>query len=195
MYGDNMSSNNEITVLVDISLEELLDILKKHDFIKINEYIMKDIYLLKKEMFASLQKDNILTVLNSGIIIRNIIMKHKEFKSITYKHKEYNSDLEIINQQKIECEIKSIEEAKILFDALGYDELIKIETLLKIYSNNMVDLVVQVVGDKVLIEIEENDKNKISDLKKIIKELNIPIKDDNYFVKKAEVVIKEKFNF
>ncbi|MBQ6687535.1 MAG: hypothetical protein IJN03_03320 [Bacilli bacterium] len=190
-----MNSNNEITVLVDIGLEELLDILKKHNFIKINEYIMKDIYLLKKEMFESLEKNNILTVLNSSIIIRSIIMKHKEFKFITYKHKEYNSDLEIINQQKIECEIKSIEEAKELFAALGYDELIKIETLLKIYSNNIVDLVLQQVGDKILIEIEENDKNKIADLKKIVKELNIPIKDDNYFVKKAEIVIKEKFDF
>lgn len=67
-----------------------------------------------------------------------------------------------------------------------------------VYSNGNDEFVVQIVNNKHLyIEIEEKcnytDKiyKTIDEMIDVIKKYDIPIKGDNYFVKKAEIELKE----
>ncbi len=84
---------------------------------------------------------------------------------------------------------------------MNYEELIHINDHLIVYSNNIDEVTVQLVNDKhIYIEIEEecnymNKKYKdIDSMINVFKKYNIPIKTNNYFVKKAEIEIREKFN-
>ena len=61
------------------------------------------------------------------------------------------------------------------------------------FSNKNIDLVVQMVNDEyIFIKIETNNKyTNIEELKEIIKKYNLPIDKTNYFVKKAEIMLKK----
>ena len=64
-----------------------------------------------------------------------------------------------------------------------------------VYSNGEVELVVQLVNDKhIYLEIEASEDKDIKEMKQIIKKYKIPFKDDNYFVKKAEIEILENLD-
>ena len=61
------------------------------------------------------------------------------------------------------------------------------------FSNKNIDLVVQMVNDEyIFIKIETNNKyTNIEELKEIINKYNLPIDKTNYFVKKAEIMLKK----
>jgi len=66
-----------------------------------------------------------------------------------------------------------------------------------IYANDITELAVQLVNNHIYIEIEEysrlHDKiyKNIDEIKKEFLKYNIPIKNNNYFVKKAEIELRE----
>lgn len=191
-----MKYENEITVETVCSLQELNNLLEKLEFKVMEEYDVFDIYMLDKNYNNT---ENKLELLKHCILIRDIVGKDEETKKITYKYKEYNEKEEIVKQGKIDCEILDIEEAKKLFEALNYEELIRINDHIIIYSNNIDELAVQVVNNKhIYIEIEEkcnyiNKKyNSLDEMKNVISKYKIPIKEENYFVKKAEIELEEK---
>lgn len=193
-----MKYENEITVEVDTSLEELNDILKNNNFAIKQQYDIIDLYMLKNDVEI---KNNYLDILKQCILIRNIITDTKNYKTITYKYKEYNDNEEIINQGKIDCYIESIEDAKNLLEAIGYHNLIEIKDHIIVYVNEKTELAVQLVNDKhIYIEMEDKcnfiDRNykNVDEMKVDLMQYNIPIKDDNYFVKKAEIELKESLN-
>ena len=68
-----MDFENEITVEVDTSLEDLIKILKSKGFKQREEFDYNDIYLINKND----REDNYLLMLNKCIIIRNIIEKKR----------------------------------------------------------------------------------------------------------------------
>ena len=68
-----MNNENEITVEVDTSLEDLIKILKSKGFKQREEFDYNDIYLINKND----REDNYLSMLNKCIIIRNIIEKKR----------------------------------------------------------------------------------------------------------------------
>ena len=68
-----MNNENEITVEVDTSLEDLIKILKSKGFKQREEFDYNDIYLINKND----REDNYLLMLNKCIIIRNIIEKKR----------------------------------------------------------------------------------------------------------------------
>lgn len=68
-----MNNENEITVEVDTSLDELIKILKSKGFKQREEFDYNDIYLINKND----REDNYLLMLNKCIIIRNIIEKKR----------------------------------------------------------------------------------------------------------------------
>jgi len=193
-----MKYENEVTVEIDISKEDLFNILKKQKFVVKEIYDVKDIYMLNKR-----EKNNndTLELLKNCILIRNIIDVNGESKKITYKYKEYNNKKEIVKQGKINCKIDSIKSAKELFEAIGYEEFVTINDHITVFSNSLDELCVQEVNNKhIYIEIEDDchytDKQylDINEMKNVFKKYNIPIINNNYFVKKAEVEIKEKYN-
>lgn len=191
-----MKYENEITVETVCGLQELNNLLEKLEFKAMEEYDVFDIYMLDKNYNNT---ENKLELLKHSILIRDIVGKDEETKKITYKYKEYNEKEEIVKQGKIDCEILDIEEAKNLFEALNYKELIRINDHIIVYSNNIDELAVQVVNNKhIYIEIEEkcnyiNKKyNSLDEMKNVVSKYKIPIKEENYFVKKAEIELEEK---
>lgn len=190
-----MKFEKEITVEVDATLNEIKLILKNKGFkIKV-EYDVNDIYMINKN---DKKGNNYLDLLKRCILIRNVIEKNKNTKKLTYKYKEYNDNKDIIKQGKIDCCIDSIENAQQLFEALNFEKLINISDHILVYSNGVDEFAVQSVNNKhIYIEIEEkcNYTEKfyqtIDEMIDVIKKYNIPIKYEDYFVKKAEVELKE----
>lgn len=196
MFGDEfMIYEKEITVEVDCGIKELEDILKLNNFDKKEEYDLIDCYMIKKGYDSNLDG---LEILKQCILIRDVIEENKETRLITYKYKKYDDNGDILVQGKVNCKIESIDEAQQLFEAIGYFKLLEIRDHITVYVNDDTELSVQEVNNKhVYIEIEDkcNYINKsysnIEEMKYDISKYNIPVKDNNYFVKKALIELNE----
>ena len=191
-----MKEEKEITVEVSYTLKELIEILNKNNFKLKQTYDVNDIYMIDKNY---LKEKDPLKLLNHSLLLRHIILENREKKLITNKQKIYNDKKEIIKQSKIDLKVYSIKEAKDFFETINYQELIKINDHLLVYANKEDELYIQMVNDKhIYIEIENNCSfiNKVYDnieeMKKVFKKYNIKIKDNNYFVKKAEIELNER---
>ncbi len=193
-----MIFENEVTVEALMDFDNLKKLLEKNNFKIMEVYDVNDIYLLNN----SIKKDNdYLNLLKNCVLIRNIIDRDGEHKKITYKYKEYNNKKEIVKQGKVNCSINHVEEAIQLLEALNYKEIIRIYDHLTVFSNGDDELVVQQVNNRhIYIEIEEKgnytDKEyqNIEEMKEVFKKYNIPIKNDDFFVSKAEREMKEVFD-
>lgn len=191
-----MQNENEITVEVNISIDELISKLEENNFKLKEEYDLNDIYLINDNN----KSNNYLSMLNKCVLIRDIIEENKISRKLTYKYKEYNENKEIVNQSKINIEINDIENTKLLFEKLGFEELIRINDHIMVYANDNDELAIQKVNNKhIYIEIEDKCNyiskkySSIDEMKNVIKEYSIPIKDNDYFVKKAEIELNEKY--
>ncbi len=189
-----MNNENEITVEVDTSLDELIKILKSKGFKKREEFDYNDIYLINKND----REDDYLSMLNKCIIIRNIIEKKKDTKFLVYKHKEYNDNKEIIKQAQVKVEIDNIDNSKLLFEQLGFEELIRINDHMYVFATDKDEFVVQNVNNKhIYIEIEDECRyanrfyNSLDEMKSVIIDNSIPFKNNDFFVKKAEIELEE----
>ncbi len=191
-----MKYEKEITVEIDCTLDELDDKLRKYSFEIVGECLIKDIYMLDKNCKNIQDK---LELLKHCLLIRNIKTKDEEIRLIEYKNKEYNEKQEIVNEGKVYCKVESIKSAKTLLEAINYEELIRIHDHFIAYSNGTDELSVQIVNNKhIYIEIEEIcnyiDKKyeTVEEMKKVISKYNIPIKNNDYYVKKALIELAEK---
>ena len=191
-----MNYEKEITVEVSVNLEELISILENKGFKLKEKYDLNDIYLINKK-----EKNNdYLSMLSKCVLIRHIIEEDKETKMLTYKYKEYNENKEITKQGKIKVKIDDIDNSKLLFEKLDFEELIRINDHMLVYASDKDELVVQYVNNKhVYIEIEDECHyanrfyNSIEEMKAVILDNSIPIKDNNFFVKKAEIELIETY--
>lgn len=189
-----MDFEKEITVEVDCTLEELIRIIENKGFKLKETYDLKDIYLINKNE----EKSDYLTMLSNCVLIRDIIEENKETKMLTYKYKKYNDKKEIIKQGKVNVKIDDIENLKILFENLGFEELIRINDHMLVYATDKDEFVIQSVNNKhIYIEIEDKCNyanrfyNSVDEMKSVIINNNIPIKNNNFFVKKAEIELQE----
>lgn len=189
-----MNNENEITIEVDTSLEDLINTLKSKGFKLKEEFDYNDIYLINKND----REDDYLSMLNKCIIIRNIIEKKKDTKFLVYKHKEYNDNKEIIKQEQVKIEIDNIDNSKLLFEKLGFEELIRINDHMLVFATDKDEFVVQNVNNKhIYIEIEDECRyanrfyNSIDEMKSVIIDNFIPFKNNDFFVKKAEIELNE----
>ncbi len=189
-----MVYENEVTVEVNISLEELVKLIEKNNFKLKEVYDLNDIYLIDSKN----KSDNYLDMLGKCVLIRHIIEENKDTKMLTYKYKEYNDKQEITKQGKVKVNVDDIDKSKELFERLGFETLIKINDHLLVYANDEDEFVIQCVNDKhIYIEIEDEcnyiDKkyNSIDEMKNVFNKYNIPIINNNYFVKKALIELEE----
>lgn len=189
-----MKYENEITVEVDATLENLVGILKNKGFKLKEEYDLNDIYLIHKDD----TKRNYLSMLNKCVLIRSIIKENKVTKMLVYKYKEYNDNKEITKQGKLKVEIDDIDNSKLLFENLDFEELIRINDHMLVYATDKDELVIQNVNGKhIYIEIEDECHyanrvyKTIEEMKEVILANSIPLKSNNYFVKKAEIELQE----
>lgn len=191
-----MKLENEITVEILTNKEEVIKSLANNGFKLIEEYDVNDIYLVKKE-FENCKIYN--ELLNNSILIRDILEENNAKKMITYKQKHIDDNGDILNQINASVEINSIDDAYNMLKLIGYTDLIKINDHIMVYRrDNGDELALQLVNNRIYIEIEEkcehSDKiyESLDYMKSIIKELNLPIKGENYYAKKAEDILNDR---
>lgn len=184
----SISENNEITVRAKCTYEQLDRELRNNGFEKINEYNFSDIFLIPNTI--NIYKETNRRVLEKAILLREAtgITTNKNSKKITFKKKIINDNGEIIKQSAIKCNIDNIEDAKQIFLAIGYKELMKIKEIHIIYQKSDIKFIVKrILNGSVLIEFETNPKYaKVEQLIDIMKNLNLSVDLSNFFVKKAE---------
>ncbi len=189
----SIKEENEITVKVECSKEELLKILNSNGFKKVTVFSLDDYFYIPK----NLDIENLTTreIISQAVIIRYIVNENKISQKITFKIKEIDDNGDIIKQKAINCEIYNINEAKKLFETLGYYQIMNIKEIDEVYSNKGFELAIKYIekGDILIeVETEENtDWDTIEKIKNIISKINLPIKKDEYFVKKAEIELNK----
>ena len=188
-----MKYENEITVQVTCSYEELHNLLIKQGFKIIEKYTLIDEYLISKDY--DLKNKNSLDILKECVIVRYI---ENTLKELLYKYKEYSNNGDILKQAKVSCKVNDIKEASNFMKTIRYKELIHIQNNSVVYTNDKIEFAVQLVNDKyIFIELEERSEHvktvfsNIEDMKKVIDSLNIPMVKNNYFAKKAVIVLEE----
>lgn len=183
-----MKIENEITVLVKSDYSTIKNILEQNNFTIKEEYDLLDIYLVNSNL--DLSKLSNLEILSKCVLIRDIIGIEKE---LLYKYKKYDENENIIEQGKVKCPITDTEKALKFMETIDYKKIFQIYDKCIVFSNEDIDLIVQLVNDEyIFIEIETNNKyTNAEELKEIINKHNLPIDKTNYFVKKAEIMLKK----
>lgn len=184
--------NNEITVKIKCELQELFIILEQKGFNIIDEFTMDDTYFIPFNL--EIEKMSSRDILKKAVIVRYIVDKTTGVikKKITFKRKEIDNNGNILNQEAINCDVKEVEDAKRILEAIGYKKLINIKERDIVYAKNGFELAIKDVenGEKLIeieTEVDNPELNNIEKLKQKISEIDIPIYTANYFVKKAEI--------
>lgn len=183
-----METQREITVKLKWSLDEAKLYFVNKGITLVESFILKDIYLAKEDL--DLKKLNNLDILSSCIILREVYENDKAIdRKIMYKDKKYNEVGDIISEVKYSCEVGNVEKMQSILDKIGYKELFRYEQECLGYEIDDKKILLQYIPDLGLFaELEDNNKSKeqlINDLN----ELNIPYYENDYFVKKASLMI------
>ena len=191
-----MKLENEITVLVKTDYKSLLYELAQNGFIQKEEYIINDTYLINDTI--DIFNMNTLNILKKCVLVRNVEGIEKE---LLYKYKEYADNGDITKQTKVKCPVVDISTPIDCMKAIGYRKLFNIYDKCIVFINNKTELVVQLVNKKyIFIEMEskceyiDKEYNTIDDMKDDLCSYNLSIDKSNFFVKKAEIILKELLN-
>lgn len=191
-----IKQENEITIRILCSKEELIKHLEEKGLKKGRRFRLDDHYLIPK--ILKIEELTVREILSKAVIVRNIDNDGKKVNKITFKNKNINEKGEIVSQTAISCEVIDYTEGIRLFEELGYYEIMNIIEDDIIYYNDNIELAIKDINNGDLLIETETNKNitTIEELKEIIESLEIPFEKDNYFVKKAEEtldkILKEK---
>lgn len=187
----SLKKSNEITVKIKGNLKEFYKIIERKNFKIVDKFSMNDSYFIPEKL--KLSEMSTRKILSNAILIRDIRDKisGETVKKITFKIKQFDEDGNIVNQSAINCNVYEVEEAKKLFEAIGYKQIMNIYEEDIVYEKDGFQLAIKDIknGEK-LIEVETEESEELNTIDKLIKkinEINIPIYTDNYFVKKAEI--------
>ena len=184
-----MQMETEISVLVKADYETLQKELKENNFLLKEEYVVNDIYMIDENFDIS--NMSYLDILKKCILVRDIVGFEKV---LLYKYKKYAENGDILEQGKVRCPITDVDKAAKFMEAIHYKRLFDISDKCIVYANDKSELVVQLVNDKyIFIEMEsdENNDESVDEMKKDILSYNLSIDESNFFVKKAELMLKE----
>ena len=184
----------EITVKVFDSVEKTKDILARQGLKIIDTYSTKDIYLSQDTNLSQ----SIESVLNKSVILRQIVTPSKVIKKIVHKNKVYDGDT-LLYEDKINLKCEDLENAKLLFEALGFKELVIVQYDSSVYQKQGLELSFQNVKDLGLLLEIESDKKKLESeedvmqekrrLYNLAKSLSLNIGDE-LNIKKAKALIE-----
>ena len=188
---ENINSN-EITVKVNTNMKEIEEILINKDFKLSDEFTCEDNYFIPLNM--NIKKESIRDIIKKAIIIRQVTND----KVLVFKKKNIDQNGDILKQQKFECNILDVNEAKRFLEAVGYKSVMDIFEKDICYSKDGLKLAFKDIknGD-ILMEVETQDIEGFrttKELKEKVLKLNLPIDTSNFFVKKAEVELGRVIN-
>lgn len=182
-------NNNEITVKVNTSINEMEEILKSKGFKLSDKFTCEDYYFIPKNLDN--KKMTVREILKKAIIVRQV----RNDKVLVFKKKEIDENGDILKQEKFECNILDIKEAKEFLEVIGYRNIMNIFEEDICYSKNGLELLLKdIKNSDILMEVETQDIDgfrTIEDLKEKLLKLNLPIDISNFFVKKAEVELEK----
>ena len=189
-----MKQENEITMRVICSIDELCTILENKGFKVIDKFTMDDKFMIPNTLKNKLNDLTSREILKDAILIRDIEnqLKGNRTKKITFKKKEFNKDGDILSQESINCDIINIDDAVKFFQAINYYEVMNVIENDIVYGKDDFEIAIKDIenGDN-LIEVETVSSNSnidtIEKLKNQIIDLEIPVDTSNFFVKKAEI--------
>ena len=182
----SLKEENEITVRVICSDEDLINKLKDEGFNEGIKFSLDDYYLVPNNLDINIL--SVREILAKAVIVRYVIYNEQVIQNITFKQKDINEQGEILSQNSISCNVLDVNEARKLLEAMGYIEIMNIKEKDVVYYKENFELAIKFIeNSNTLIEIETNSEfNTIEKLKNKVKELNLPIEENMYFVKKAE---------
>lgn len=186
-----VKEDNEITVKVRTSLDELCKLLEEKGFHLVYTFLLDDTYFVPQDL--DMENMKVRDIVAKAVLTRYIVRYDtgKITQKITFKKKEINENGEILSQEATDCEVLEIEDAKKLLTDMGYKEILRVKENDSVYEKYGFQLSVKdISGGDILIEAEigENDGiSTIEELKQKMIEEEIPIFTDDFFVKKAEV--------
>ena len=184
-----MESVQEITVLVTVSYEELHHILTEKGFTIASEFQLNDIYMISDS--ASILDESRLDLLNKCVLVREVMDSSGVDSKLLYKYKEYDENGDIIKQGKTWCSVLDVHQAYQFMKSIGYHELMRIYDHSIVYQNGKIELAVQLVNDKYVMIEFENDDLDIEEMKRLLDSFDLPYQKENYFVKKALMVLED----
>lgn len=186
----------EITVKVFDSVEKTKDILARQGLKIIDTYSTKDIYLSQDTNLSQ----SIESMLNKSVILRQIVTPSKVIKKIVHKNKVYDGDT-LLYEDKINLKCEDLENAKLLFEALDFKELVIVQYDSFVYQKESLELSFQNVKDLGLLLEIESDKKKLESeedvmqekrrLYNLAKSLSLNIGDE-LNIKKAKALIEKR---
>ena len=189
--------NQEITLKLDCGLKEFNEILEKQNFKVYSKFSLNDKYFVPTNL--NIKNLSSREILKNAVLLRNIydyITKEKIYK-FTFKRKEFDKNGNILNQSSVNCKICNIEDGEKFLNSIGYSEILQIKEYDVVYKKEELEIAVKDVenGDN-LIEIEtvknNNSLDTVEKLEEKILKMNLPIYEDNFFVKKAEIELDKK---
>ena len=188
-----MQMEAEISVLVKTDYEILQKELKENNFLLKEEYVVNDIYMIDENV--NISNRSYLDILKKCILVRDIVGFEKV---LLYKYKKYAENGDILEQGKVRCPITDVDKAVKFMEAIHYKRLFDISDKCIVYANDKSELVVQLVNDKyIFIEMEstgdyiDREYRNVEEMKSDLLSYNLSIDESNFFVKKAEITLKE----
>lgn len=188
-----MQMETEISVLVKTDYETLQKELKENNFLLKEEYVVNDIYMIDENV--NISNMSYLDILKKCILVRDIVGFEKV---LLYKYKKYAENGDILEQGKVRCPITDVDKAVKFMETIHYKRLFDISDKCIVYANDKSELVVQLVNDKyIFIEMEstgdyiDRKYRNVEEMKSDLLSYNLSIDESNFFVKKAEIMLKE----
>ena len=187
---------NEITVKIKCDLDEFYKTIKERGFEEIDHFNLDDTFFIQN----NLNIENMTTreILSKAVLVRQVTYDYKIVKLIVFKKKEFDENGNILDQQNIECNVLDTEEAKRLLKAMNYKEIMRIVENDLVFRKDNVQFAVKDVtnGDKLLeMEMGFNESfDTLTQIEEKLKELDLPVYTDNFFVKKAEIELNKILN-
>lgn len=188
-----MQMEAEISVLVKTDYETLQKELKENNFLLKEEYVVNDIYMIDENV--NISNMSYLDILKKCILVRDIVGFEKV---LLYKYKKYAENGDILEQGKVRCPITDVDKAVKFMETIHYKRLFDISDKCIVYANDKSELVVQLVNDKyIFIEMEstgdyiDREYRNVEEMKSDLLSYNLSIDESNFFVKKAEIMLKE----
>ena len=187
--------SNEITVRLKCNIKEMCNLLENKNFIVTDEYCLNDTYFIPKELDLEIITHR--EIISKAIILREIIetMSNKKIVKLVFKTKQIDINGDILSQKKYECEILNVKDGETFINSIGYKKLMTIKEYDKSYEKDEFKITIKDIenGEK-LIEIETVEDNKeldtIEKIKDKVNQLKLPLDTNDYFVKKAEIALK-----
>lgn len=189
--------SQEITLKLKCSVDEFCNVLENKEFKVSLKFLLDDTYFISQKL--DIKKLSVREILKEAVLLRNIddyYINKKSYK-LTFKKKEFDKNGNILNQSSVNCKIFDLEEGRNFLENIGYKEILNIKESDIVYQKDDLKIAIKDIenGDK-LIEVEtvENniEFNTIEKLKEKILQMKLPIYEEDFFVKKAEVELEKK---